>query len=76
MKVKVDDVVAYWSEPRIKNGPPGGPYPARVVAVIANDKEDRVDLSVEVAEGIFKSKTSVPFAALATKHHWSATPKE
>lgn len=66
---KVDDVVAYFSEPRLRGGPPGGPFPARVVAV--DKKLETLDLSVEVAPSVFKAKTGVRYADAPTKYCWS-----
>lgn len=66
---KPDDAVEYSSEPRLRGGPPGGPFPARVLAV--DKRRELVDLSVEVAPGVFKLKTGVPFAASPAKHCWS-----
>ena len=70
-KPKPDDAVQYWSEPRTRGAEPGGPYPAKVVAVVKDSKDDVVDLIVEVAPGVLRSKTGVPRAESPTKHRWT-----
>ncbi len=62
---KPDDAVSYWSEPRTKGAPPGGPYPARVARVL---EDGRLDLEVTVAPSTVRTKTGVPFVASPAKH--------
>jgi hypothetical protein len=67
---KVDDQVCYWSEPRMKGGPPGGPFPARIVSVATGDIPI-AELRVEVAAGTFKTKTGVLPSDKPEKYRWT-----